>query len=78
MYLSTGNCFFILFSLVHLLPSEKIFFVELPGKSERICLIFLITTSFNICRVKLHYKNKIYETLMGKGFQRTTKKNKMK
>jgi len=26
--------------------------------------------------VKLHYKNKIYETLVGKGFQRTTKKNK--
>ena len=69
---------FILFLLLHLLPFEKIFFAELPGKSERICLIFLITTSFNICRVKLHYKNKIYETLMGKGFQRTTKKNKMK
>jgi len=38
-------------------------------------LNFFITTSFNNCRVKLHSKNQIYETLMGKGFQRTTKKN---
>ena len=41
-------------------------------------LNFFITTSFNNCRVKLHSKNQIYETLMGKGFQRTTKKIKMK
>jgi len=49
---------------------------DFPAKSELSTMNFVIVASFNSWCTKLHPGNQIAETLMNKGFQRTTKKYK--